>query len=295
MRRKLFRLGAPSMALLAFGCSPDPQTGSEQQAMGTTLVTTGPLQVPSCYDIAGIAEHKTLPKRMVFVLVDQTTAFPENVRANIGTGLAKLIAKGGAIEIDTFSAFTRDHHASRGEPIVIELTVPESKRQSINVRALEKLDRCLQQQKPFAMQEARRRLAASMAEPADQFASSEILGGLTELSKATKQSSVSEKSVIVASDLLEHSTVTSFYQSKQIRQIDPQAELEKAAKAGQLADFGGASVYVVGAGLLPPDSASNATRNAAALEKLKMFWRSWFASSNAELVELGQPEMMTLQ
>jgi len=96
--------------------------------------------------------------------------------------------------------------------------------------------------------------------------------------------------VIIVSDMLENSSITSFYVGSRMRAIDPQAELLKIGNAGIKADFVGARVYVVGAGAISEKSAdARSYRDPRAMLALEDFWRRWFSASHAEIVEFGKP------
>jgi hypothetical protein len=60
-----------------------------------------------------------------------------------------------------------------------------------------------------------------------------------------------------------------------------------------LADFGGARIYIVGAGILSDDaSKAKRYRDSQTMQALTTFWRSYFEKSNAHLVEIGQPALL---
>jgi hypothetical protein len=64
-------------------------------------------------------------------------------------------------------------------------------------------------------------------------------------------------------------------------------------KAGMFADFGGAKIYVMGAGLVSEQGkAKGVYRDPKMMQALKAFWTEWFKRSNAELVKFGMPEML---
>ncbi len=57
-----------------------------------------------------------------------------------------------------------------------------------------------------------------------------------------------------------------------------------------ISDFGGASLYVVGTGIVTGKN-STTYRDPKILISLKNFWEEYFSKSNANLVELGQPAL----
>lgn len=98
------------------------------------------------------------------------------------------------------------------------------------------------------------------------------------------------KIVILASDMLENSTITSFYANNTIRQISPSKELNTIKTSGLFGNFGGAEMYVVGAGMT---NGAKKYVDPKKLNALKSFWSDYFASSNANLKYFGTPALKT--
>ena len=61
-----------------------------------------------------------------------------------------------------------------------------------------------------------------------------------------------------------------------------------------LADFAGARLYVIGAGLLGEDAKKNkaAYRDPKTMQALATFWKIYFDKSNAQLMGFGQPALL---
>jgi hypothetical protein len=122
---------------------------------------------------------------------------------------------------------------------------------------------------------------------------SDILAALKDISDKVRASPASDKVVLLASDMLENSSVSSFYSHNAVRRIDPKAEMMKATAAGLIGDFGGARVYVIGAGLLAGDAkVKNAYRDPQTMSALKEFWTLYFQKSNASIGEFGAPALL---
>lgn len=94
--------------------------------------------------------------------------------------------------------------------------------------------------------------------------------------------------------MLENSSVTSFYANQAVRQINADKELKLVADNQLYGDFGGARVYVIGAGLLAEDAKhpKGIYRSTQTMQALSKFWTGYFQKSNAELVEFGQPALL---
>jgi hypothetical protein len=91
--------------------------------------------------------------------------------------------------------------------------------------------------------------------------------------------------------MLENSSITSFYAKNSVRGIDAKAEL---GKVGTFGDFGGARVYVAGAGSIVTTGKKQVEtyRDPKTMDALEMFWREYFTRSNASLAVFGKPSLM---
>ena len=257
--------------------------------------STGPSAgdlVPSCYADTGLESARPPVTQALFVVIDQTFGLDANLRDTVGKTAELLMGNRGDIALYTFSALDRDHYPTRVASGSVELLVADAARASLPVRRLKKLDDCLGQQLDFARGQFADKLAAATDNASTQFSHSAIERGLAQISEAVRKSSARDKVVLLVSDMLEHSDVTSFYKQHSLRLIAPAAELDRSRRAGTLGDFGNARVIVVGAGSIPTDSAPEASRDTSALAALHTFWDSWFAASHARLTDYGEPDLM---
>jgi hypothetical protein len=85
-------------------------------------------------------------------------------------------------------------------------------------------------------------------------AKSDVFTSLREVSAIVKQSTAPRRIVLIVSDMLENSTISTFYENNRVRKIDSAKEMDVVEQNNAIGDFGGASVYVMGAGLLPETS-----------------------------------------
>ena len=130
----------------------------------------------------------------------------------------------------------------------------------------------------------------------DNLAKSDVIGSLASVSKAVSEARAKTTTVLVVSDMLENSSISSFYTQDRMRQIDLAEELQKVRKTNVQADFGGASIYVMGAGIVHEQAGKKPSlnyRSTQSLEALRGFWDGFFAQSNARLVEFGTPALLT--
>lgn len=122
----------------------------------------------------------------------------------------------------------------------------------------------------------------------NDIAKSDILYALKDFAKSViAPLNAKRKIVILASDMLENSAITSFYANNAVRQIDSNKELSIVAKNDLFGDFGGAEVFIIGAGI----SSKKSYVNPKMLASLTNFWQEYFAKSNATLKNIGTPAL----
>lgn len=246
--------------------------------------------VPSCYkNYPAIGLIPAAPVRETFVFVDQTTPISEEMKASLQESLSALIGPGSAFTVASFSEAAPGRFPVIITSGVIEAGVPPQQRGDISVPKLKQFDSCLIQQAAFGAREATKGVFSTLSGATGSFAHSEVMASLQQLSRRVAASPARDRIVILVSDMLEHSSTTSFYEKQTIRLLNPAEELAKIKKADLLGDFHSARVYVVGAGSIP----TKGIRPHAQMTALEAFWRKWFAASNARVAEFGAPNLLT--
>jgi hypothetical protein len=280
-----------TMLILA-GCEAAPKNNAVPVETPVPAAVTND-GVPSCYRGTPLEPRASKVSRAIFVLVDQTTGLDDRLRAGLKANVLGVVRTGTAFSIATFSAYSRGHYTTTAASGVLEAPIAEANSSDLSVRGLERLSACLGGQHAYVNRLLTEEIDKATGASAESFANSEILSSLAQLSRAVRESPATDKLVIIASDLLEHSTTSSFYQDRNLRVLNPAEEMAKAKEVHLVGDFDGARVYVVGTGLLSPQSDMDMVRDAKARAALRDFWRQWFKESNAELVELGEPELVS--
>ena len=285
-----------ALALLA-GCGGSGADETDTTDTPARTATAGE-GLPSCYDLVDTGDaalRPVAPKRELFVLIDQTTAFDDRLVGNIQKAVADYLGdEPVAVRVASFSALSQGNYTTFEYAGEAEREPTDTMRGKTGMRALEKLERCLAEQHGELSRQVETAVDGAVKRGSGDFQNSEIMASLAQLSDAVRQSKASDKMVLVASDMLENSSAASFYAHSNIRMIDWQAELQKAASQRLLGDFGGAQVAVIGAGLLPADARTQDVRNTEALNNLRTFWENWFTNSKAELddTHYGQPDLL---
>jgi hypothetical protein len=263
--------------------------------VASTTATAGITNdVPSCYLANKIKPFTDIPIQEVFLLIDQTTLFDERLKAQINDNLVRLLRPGEAFTIAEFSAFTQGHYLDVVTRGVVEPLIPEKERDDISERALRSFDACTTGQLSYAQKHSIKVIDDVEAGATNDLAKSDILAALQDISAKIRTSPTNDKILFLASDMLENSSISSFYSHNAVRMLDPGAELKKVADASLFGDFGGARVYVLGAGILTEDAQkTHVYRDPKTMNALKQFWSGYFEKSNAKLIEFGTPALLS--
>lgn len=246
--------------------------------------------MPSCASFAKISEGN--PQRLLTVVIDQTTLVDENLINKFNNIASEAIQPSTEVAIYTFSAFSQGEYFTRVFSAKVEDQLSEKDRYTLPKKALKIYDRCLSQQKPAVVFQTESKIDNAMNGARADLAKSDIMYSLSQVAKDIKQNQASEKYLFLFSDMLENSAVTSFYYKNKVKQVDIDKEISIVEKAGMFADFGGAKIYVMGAGILSEKGKKKGVyRDPNTLQALNLFWKEWFKRSNARLIEFGMPEM----
>lgn len=252
--------------------------------------------VPSCYTANKISAKKPQLERELFVVIDQTTVFDDKLKRSISENVWENLQANTAFTIVRFSAFSQGRYTEVVTTGVIEPPLPDAIRDETSTKLIGKFDACMAGQLKFARDHAIKAVSASLSDAASDLVKSDILAALRDVSARVKASPAKAKLVFLASDMLENSSVSSFYApGNRVRKVAVEPELAAAAKAGLMADFGGGvAVHVIGAGLLAPQGpgAKPNYRDAATLSALADFWTRYLEKSGAQLVQFGAPALL---
>jgi hypothetical protein len=250
--------------------------------------------VASCYD-AKLGVKPAPVGTELFVLVDQTTVFDPVLQQQVASSVRPFMGADQAFSVVTFSAFSQGRYTQVLAAGTIEPAIAQAARDDISKPLLSRFDACAKRQPQVAMQAIGSALRGAFANASADLSKSNVMASIKSISARVKNSPARRKVVLIASDMLENSSVTTFYGSKgqSVRQIDPGKELKLVADNDLFGDFGGAQVYVVGAGLLAPDAGKKSNyRDPKTIRALNAFWNAYFQKSQASVVEIGQPALL---
>jgi len=245
--------------------------------------------VPSCYNALHMENPDPLPKKELFILIDQTTQLDKNMMIYTYKNMMKFIKNGYAVTIASFSSNSNGKYTDVPYAGKLEALLAESDKHEIAKKKLRKYQACMNGQYKYAKKKATKALVATLKGANKKLPHSDILKSLNDIAQhLIKPSKAKEKVVLLVSDMMEHSSITTFYSKGTLRRIDTQKEMTKLKKSGFTADFDGAKVYVIGTGMVGKKS----YRDAKTLKALTDFWEVYFKASNARLEAMGTPMLL---
>lgn len=249
--------------------------------------------VTSCYEGKLNAPTAPLTKEL-FVLIDQTTLLDDQLKQSVAEQIRPFLSKGNGFSVLVFSAFTQGKYTQLLTSGQLDHAMPDALRSDVSKPVLGKFDQCITRQTGLAGQAVGAALRSAFDGSSGEIAKSDVLASLKDISGKVRQSKATEKVVLLVSDMLENSSVSSFYANQSVRKIDPSKEMKLATDNNLIADFSGARVYVLGAGLLSDDAKNKKAtyRDPKTMLALAGFWKSYFEKSNAQLIEFGQPALL---
>lgn len=230
------------------------------------------------------------PARELLVAIDQTTPLNPPLRQQVADNLKPFLAADSSFTIIVFSAYAQGHYTEVLASARVDAPLAPALRADVPGRVLAQLDQCAQRQLQQAAQLADQALRQAWQGASGASARSDVLASLKVIAAIIKKSPARDKVILVVSDMLENSPVASFYadQGRSVRHIDAAQELDAVRSKRLLADFGGARLYVIGAGLLPGDAQQTDPRT---MQALADFWSAYADKSHAQMVEFGQPAL----
>ena len=245
--------------------------------------------VPSCYDALKMDGPKGSAQKELFILVDQTTILDKNMMIYTYKNMMKFIKNGYAVTIASFSANSNGKYTDVAYSGKLEALLEESSKHDIAKKTLRKYQGCMNGQYKFAKKKATKALVRVLKGASKKLPHSDILKSLNDISKhIIKPSKSNKKVVLLVSDMIEHSSITTFYSKGMLKRVNASKEMAKLKKSGYMANFDGAKIFVIGAGII----GKKGYRDANTLKALTSFWENYFSATNANLKEFGTPMLL---
>jgi hypothetical protein len=253
--------------------------------------------VDDCYVKANIQQDKRIMLKTVIVLLDETTVFDGTQKKHIADHLTTLVEPGTHVAYFAFSAFIQDKYMRPLFEYRIAGTLDESIRNNLRKDSLKDFDTCML----VAGKKAKNLILSNLenyhAGTSEKISKSDIFAAIKDVGDSVlTRAKTKEKIIVLVSDMLENSGVSSFYSPNGgPRAINVAEELKKAQTKGMISDLRRSHIYVIGAGVFPASqlkSAGNGYRSQDIMGSLMDFWSQYFLQSNAELKGFGKPMLM---
>jgi len=263
-------------------------------SMSVTTFAGTQSAIQSCYSDKLNAPKGAKVGTELFIIIDQTTVFDSELKQSIANNIKPFLLPGNALSVTKFSAFTKGHYTDVVVNVVLDAQLSQAERNDVSKPVLAKFDQCTKSQLKLAGKAIGGGLKAAFGDSTKTIDKSDVLTSLKDISARVKKSTADRKIVLLASDMLENSSLSSFYSKHAVRLIEPKKELEIFTKNGAIGDFGGADVFVIGAGLLSEEvQSAKVYRSPQVMGSLKNFWEEWFDRSKANLRDFGAPALLS--
>ena len=245
--------------------------------------------VPSCYDALKINSPHGVANKELFILIDQTTIIDRNMMKYTYQNMMNFMKNGSAVTIASFSSNSNGKYTDLVYSGKIERLLPKEAQYSISKKTLRKYEGCMAGQSKFAKKKAKKALGVVLKGASKKLPHSDIIKSLEDISKnIIEPSSSKEKIVLLVSDMIEHSSITSFYSKGALKLVNTKRELSKVLANKAFGNFAGARVYVIGTAVL----GKKGYRDTKTLTTLTSFWKAYFKGSKAKLKEMGTPMLL---
>lgn len=243
-------------------------------------------RIGSCYDaIPQIGLAAPIPRRELYVLIDTTVLFDAQVRYDLIHRVEAFLSPGDRVVIATFSAYGSGQYTAIVTDGRLDIPLTEDERFTIGKFVLKRFDKCVDEQGMLLRASVARDIALAIARGNPKLPHSDIVASLGQFSPQLRANRRAAHFVVIVSDMLENSDVTSFYASGSLRPLVPAAELKKVRAAGLVEDLGGAAIFAEG----PAFSLKSGYVGDIRFLALQEFWREYLAASRARLVDFGTP------
>ncbi len=186
--------------------------------------------VPSCYELNKIP-HEQSTNEALFVLIDETTPFGEPLKKQVVNNALKFATPGNRIVVAKFSAFLDGRYNEILFDFTLDTPMGDDERYNTNKNVLAKFDKCLKDQLGYVKKSVASAINGAFLKEGDSVAKSDIFYALQDFGKnSIAPTQAEKKTIILASDMLENSSITSFYAKGAPRKIDAKKELATLEK-----------------------------------------------------------------
>ena len=205
-------------------------------------------QIPSCYTASHYTLRSSPPQRLLYVLIDQAAPLGPSLQKSVIENINHALGPGTEFVISEFSRATTHHYLRPLYTGIIESPLTARERDHVPMNSLSGFDRCMRDQAIYALRMADTTAQRAMGAAAGGAAqANDILFSLQEVAPAIADDPAAQKVLFLVTDGIEDSKLGNFSQGV----ADPGRMVQAVRKAGLMPNFGGARVFVLGAGVSP--------------------------------------------
>ncbi len=263
--------------------------------MFSTLSYAVEIQFPkTSYGVLGYAKEMPIPNAALFVVADESVGFDKNMINRANKMLYHWLQSGRYVEVIRFSSGVRGRYT---EVVTAGRVDPEPKDDFINnLRRSElgKFQKLHRKQPLIAKKQAQKALLSIIKTSNKSVPHSDIISNMKEVAAHIKNVQAQRKVLFVLSDMLENSSVATFYSKGHVKSIDPIKTLQTTKELGMMADFGeNVTVYVLGLGYFWTGEGSGQEKYLDPIrsDRIAQFWKLYFEAGHAKIGEIGKPLM----
>lgn len=244
--------------------------------------------IPNCYDLAGIEEAPPPVERGLLVVVDNTIELDRALQIESFEKIVRFMGEGDRVVIVSFSAYVEGQYTRIMADARLDRMLSAKAAFTVAKTKLKELKLCLAGQKRSLPRVVGTALKAIYAESSNDLPNTELVATLAKTSREILPTlEARETFLLIVSDMMEHSDVTSFYKAGDIRTIDSEVEMRKVEESGVEPVFPGTAAYVIGAGY----TGTSKYRSAKTLRAVEDFWRLYMERAGGRLATFGTPSM----
>ncbi|MDQ7001964.1 MAG: hypothetical protein Q9N02_04675 [Ghiorsea sp.] len=264
-------------------------------ALCVTTAEATEIQFPeTSYQALGYAEEMPIPNAALFVIADESVGFDKNMINRANKMIYDWLKPGRYVEIMRFSSGVKGRYtevvtAGRLDPEPSEAFLNNLKRST-----LAKFKKRHHQQLRVAKIKTQKAFLSILKTSNKSVPHSDIISNMKAVSAHIKNFPAQRKVLFVLSDMLENSSVTTFYSSGHVKRIDPEKVIAVSKRLDMMADFGeDVTVYVLGLGYFWKGEGSSQEKylDPIRASKIAKFWEMYFEESHATIGEIGKPLM----
>ncbi|KDM91863.1 hypothetical protein [Photobacterium galatheae] len=248
--------------------------------------------VPSCTETVPSEYYQLSNEREFVILVDKTMAhsLDKEIKSELYQGIKRFIQPGDKVQLVEFSSFVQDSYIKVAFNGQLDTPIHDDHKKYVKKSVLKQLDKCLDKQHQFMLSKLGQGLKSAFEAQAKP-TNTELIGALSDISNQILVNSTAQRKVVLLiSDMLENSDISSFYKNNKTQLIHPAQELEKFRASEVFANFNQADVYVIGTGVIPGNQQYISSQK---MNRLERFWKGYFEQSNAKLLGFGKPMLLT--